>query len=147
MPLYSSPFTRIYFSVKKENHDNKQKTYFKHILQYWIIKIKEDINYVNQNKISVIHISLVRGHYFALKYFFETYKNIKDFDLTAEIIYPIRNDHLMSLKCYIEYLMNKYDSDKFQEIINGYKMHYKKTSENVIYILDQLIDEIKSEKM
>lgn len=54
-----------------------------------------DINYrLPKHNVTVVHISLASGNFFALKYFIETFPNFDETDFANEIYYCCTQNHI-----------------------------------------------------
>lgn len=106
-----------------------------------------DIKYRHpKHNFTIVHISLAKGHYFALKYFIQKFPDEIGYDFANEIYFSFQEKELMALTCLIKFLFAKYGNEKFREIMNDYKELYKKehADNNTVLQLEEFINQIIS---
>lgn len=98
--------------------------------------------------ISIFQVSMIKGNVFVLRFLIKNFQDLKPGDVFDEILYCIKFNHFMSLKIYVEYLIDKCDSEEFQKIIDKYIASFAKIRNNESFIskFSQIIDEVRKNR-
>lgn len=107
-----------------------------------------DINHVVEEfGINAIQVSILRGNPISTKFLIDNYADKLKFDSVSSIFYYcIQNDHLLTMKYFVKFLMDRYKNDKDRKIIilKSEKIFKEQNdfNENIWIIFSKIFEEI-----